>query len=151
MVVKTLHCIGRQSLFQNLLMYNIVCPFNFAKQFCKLCKLAKSKFIIQRRKCPLISNLQFIFLIVLYKKVSILFCKPQPSQDRPRHYAKLHFENNQSGNSRYFYFSSNTTKSIIQTMDTRRLFYAAQIQIPIPNKYLGCGYKGLFFVEIMVE
>ena len=43
-----------------------------------------------------------------------------------------------------------------QTMDTWRLnpyFFAAQIQIqiPIPNKYLGCGYKGLFFVEVIVE
>ena len=24
-------------------------------------------------------------------------------------------------------------------------FFAAQIQIPIPNKYFGIGYKGLFF------
>ena len=40
------------------------------------------------------------------------------------------------------------------TMDTQRLnpkFFAAQIQIPIPDKYLGCGYKGLVFVEMMVE
>lgn len=48
---------------------------------------------------------------MLYKKVSILFCKPQPSQDRPRHYAKLHFENNQSGYSRYFDCSSKTATS----------------------------------------
>ena len=43
-----------------------------------------------------------------------------------------------------------------RTTDTRRLnpkFFAAQIQIqiPIPNKYLGCGYKDLVFVEIVVE
>ena len=30
--------------------------------------------------------------------------------------------------------------------------FAAQIRIPIPNTYLGCGYKGLFFfAEMMVE
>ena len=41
-----------------------------------------------------------------------------------------------------------------QTTDTERLnlqFFASQIQIPIPNKYLGCAYEGLVFVEIMVE
>ena len=35
-----------------------------------------------------------------------------------------------------------------RTMDTRRLnplFFAAQIQIPIPSKYLGFGYKGVVF------
>ena len=35
-----------------------------------------------------------------------------------------------------------------RTMDTRCLnsqFFAAQIQIPIPNKYLGFGYNGLVF------
>ena len=35
-----------------------------------------------------------------------------------------------------------------RTTDTRRLnpyFFVAQIQILIPNKYLGCGYKGLLF------
>ena len=35
-----------------------------------------------------------------------------------------------------------------RTTDTRRLnlkFFAAQIQIPLPNKYLGVGYKGLVF------
>ena len=45
--------------------------------------------------------------------------------------------------------------SLSRTTDTRRLnpkFFAAQIQIPIPNKYLGCRYKGrVIFVEIMVE
>ena len=38
-------------------------------------------------------------------------------------------------------------------MDTRRLnlkFFAAQIQIPLPNKYLGVEYKFLVFVEILV-
>ena len=38
------------------------------------------------------------------------------------------------------HFSRNT--------DTRRLdlkFFVAQIQIPLPNKYLGVGYKGLVF------
>ena len=37
---------------------------------------------------------------------------------------------------------------ISRTTDTRRLnlkFFAAQIQIPLPNKYLGVGYKGLVF------
>ena len=40
------------------------------------------------------------------------------------------------------------------TTDTQWLnpyFFATQIQIPIPNKYLECGYKGLFFVEILVD
>ena len=32
-----------------------------------------------------------------------------------------------------------------------RLRFAAEIQIPIPNKYLGLGYKGLLFIKIMVE
>ena len=35
-----------------------------------------------------------------------------------------------------------------EAMDTRRLnlkFFATQIQIPLPNKYLGVGYKGLVF------
>ena len=35
-----------------------------------------------------------------------------------------------------------------RTTDTRRLnlkFFAAQIQIPLLNKYLGVGYKGLVF------
>ena len=35
-----------------------------------------------------------------------------------------------------------------RTTDTRRLnlkFFAAQIQIPLPNKYMGVGYKGLVF------
>ena len=35
-----------------------------------------------------------------------------------------------------------------RTTDTRWLnpkFFAVQIQIPIPNKYLGFGYKGLVF------
>ena len=38
-----------------------------------------------------------------------------------------------------------------QTTDTRRLnlkFFAAQIQIPLTNKYLGVGYKGLV---LMIE
>ena len=38
-----------------------------------------------------------------------------------------------------------------RTTDTRWLnpkFFAAQIQIPIPNKYLGFGYKGLIFCRI---
>ena len=35
-----------------------------------------------------------------------------------------------------------------QTTDTRMLnlkSFAAQIQIPLPNKYLGVGYKGVVF------
>jgi hypothetical protein len=32
-----------------------------------------------------------------------------------------------------------------QTTDTR--FFAAQIQIPIPNEYLGLGYKGFVFCK----
>ena len=35
-----------------------------------------------------------------------------------------------------------------RTTDTQRLilkFFAAQIQMPLPNKYLGAGYKGLVF------
>ena len=39
-----------------------------------------------------------------------------------------------------------------RTTDSRWLnpqFFAAQIQIPIPNKYLGFGYKDLVFVKIM--
>ena len=38
--------------------------------------------------------------------------------------------------------------SMIGTTDTLRLylkFFAAQIQIPLTNKYLEVGYKGLFF------
>ena len=38
--------------------------------------------------------------------------------------------------------------SVARTTDTRRLnlkFLAAQIQIPLQNKYLGVGYKGLVF------
>ena len=31
------------------------------------------------------------------------------------------------------------------------LFFAAQIQIPIPNNYLGCGYKGLLFVKLLIN
>ena len=41
-----------------------------------------------------------------------------------------------------------------RTTDTKWLhpsFFATQIQIPIPNKYLWSGYKGLVFVEIMVD
>ena len=37
----------------------------------------------------------------------------------------------------------------LRTTDTRRLnhkIFAAQIQIPIPNKYLECGFKGLVFL-----
>ena len=37
---------------------------------------------------------------------------------------------------------------IPQTTDTRRLnlkIFVGQIQIPLPNKYLGVGYKGLVF------
>ena len=45
------------------------------------------------------------------------------------------------------------TRSVIswlksRTTDTQKLnlkFFVAQIQIPIPNKYLGVGYKGLVF------
>ena len=36
------------------------------------------------------------------------------------------------------------------TKDTKRLnlkFFAAQIQIRLPNKYLGVGYKGLVFTR----
>ena len=35
-----------------------------------------------------------------------------------------------------------------RTTDTRRLklkFFAAKIQMPLPNNYLGVGYKGLVF------
>ena len=38
-----------------------------------------------------------------------------------------------------------------RTTDTRKLnpeFFAARIQIPIRNKYLGCGCKGLVFCKI---
>ena len=41
-----------------------------------------------------------------------------------------------------------------RTTDTRwpnSKFFSVQIQIPIPNKYLGFGYKGLDFVEIVVD
>ena len=47
----------------------------------------------------------------------------------------------------------NTSLVSARTTDTRRLnpeFFAAQIQISIQNKYLGCGYEGLVLVEIMV-
>jgi hypothetical protein len=39
---------------------------------------------------------------------------------------------------------------IPRTTDTQWLnpqFFAAQIRIPIPNKYLGSGYKGLVFCK----
>ena len=35
--------------------------------------------------------------------------------------------------------------------ETQSLILCAQIPVPIPNKYLGCGYKSFVFVEIMVE
>ena len=41
-----------------------------------------------------------------------------------------------------------------RTTDTRwlnPLFFAAQVQTLIPNKYLGFGYEALIFVEIMVD
>ena len=33
----------------------------------------------------------------------------------------------------------------------KSLFFAAQNKIPIPNEYLGCGYKGLGLVEMIVD
>ena len=41
-----------------------------------------------------------------------------------------------------------------RTTDTRGQnlnFFAAEIQIPLSNKYLGVEHKGLVFVEIMFE
>ena len=41
-----------------------------------------------------------------------------------------------------------------RTTDTRwltRRFIVAQSQIPVPDKYLELGFRGLAFVEIMVD
>ena len=49
----------------------------------------------------------------------------------------------------------NNTVCIIECTDygltKAPLLFAAQIQIPVPNKYLGCGYKGLFFCKNNVK